>query len=489
MDRMSKNLTQLVKFVSSRPQGCDSLYLSAGDQNQEMQLFSMRQVGAEQLLPPAFLVPAIIEAFRGSKYESLVHVVPGEADAFCAKHLAEHGGVVLTSDSDLLVHDIGAGRVVFFRDVYLDPAIGARCLIFDPAAICAKLKLSEIAGLRRLGYELLLDRDASVPQLVRTCARPPCNDEKYDEFCREYLHQDVAFIPQIHDESLRLDNLDPRIAELVLQLLQLISDEDPSEKIIRVYLPVLIENPSRGTAWEPSTPVRQLAYSVLASVVSGRGAAVQEYRRVQSTVQKGREIARIPTPALPERITDLLTIMRQVDQQVNLSSDLYWVILSLILEIRHCEAQGKQSLSLTTINTLPRAGSILPWDMVHFVAQIQADLYSWRLLQQILKIVPKSGWHDLPPETTSLYQDLRHLPPLSKVLDFYGMLNMLRNAKPPIKETLGKFVTIPTPLPAGEITQVGKKRKRSKNKDNNLSAGGRKPKATSGNIFEMLRGE
>ena len=68
---------------------------------------------------PAFAVPAILEALRSSKrYGHLTHLVPGEADEFCASHVSREGGALLTSDSDLLLYDLGqTGSVVFFNDI------------------------------------------------------------------------------------------------------------------------------------------------------------------------------------------------------------------------------------------------------------------------------------------------------------------------------------------------------------------------------------
>jgi len=75
-------------------------------------------------LPPVpFLVPAILDTLRVSgTYRSMVEIVPGEADSYCARYLKQSGGIVFTGDSDLLVHDLSSvGAVCFFKDIESTP--------------------------------------------------------------------------------------------------------------------------------------------------------------------------------------------------------------------------------------------------------------------------------------------------------------------------------------------------------------------------------
>ena len=90
---------------------------------------SMTVAAVTRLPKPPFLVPAVIEALRNSQdWAPLIQVVPGEADTYCAQDVRQNGGIVLTSDSDLLVQDLGAdGRVSFFWDVeYISSAARVR---------------------------------------------------------------------------------------------------------------------------------------------------------------------------------------------------------------------------------------------------------------------------------------------------------------------------------------------------------------------------
>ncbi|KAK7704850.1 hypothetical protein SLS64_008198 [Diaporthe eres] len=94
---------------------------------------------------PAFTVPAILEALRTSeRYGHLTHLVPGEADSFCADHVNRGGGALLTSDSDLLLYDLGQhGSVVFLSDIELITEESEKPLVltYSQHAICERLSL------------------------------------------------------------------------------------------------------------------------------------------------------------------------------------------------------------------------------------------------------------------------------------------------------------------------------------------------------------
>lgn len=68
-------------------------------------------------------MPATIETIRVSKFGAVLSLVPGEADEWCARDCRAEGGFALTSDSDLLLYDLGLhGSVVFFSDCEIGKA-------------------------------------------------------------------------------------------------------------------------------------------------------------------------------------------------------------------------------------------------------------------------------------------------------------------------------------------------------------------------------
>ncbi|KAF5661837.1 hypothetical protein FHETE_8243 [Fusarium heterosporum] len=184
MQRMVKSLNQLKTVHSVDTSGFFPSYFSVLDKTHPT-LFSAAKPPGRSALPPSFHVPAIIDALRSSRYAKFVHLVPGEADTYCAQHVSESSGTVLTSDSDLLVHDLGKGSVVFLRDVYLDEQSHLACASFSPTFICEKLKLASSAEICRFAYERKCSPHSTLPQLLQDCARPVVDHTGYNEFCHE----------------------------------------------------------------------------------------------------------------------------------------------------------------------------------------------------------------------------------------------------------------------------------------------------------------
>jgi hypothetical protein len=421
----------------------------------------------------------------------LVHQVPGEADAFCARHVATNGGIVLTSDSDLLVHDLAGGKVIFFRDIHLiGGKSGLECLFYDPRAICQKLGIP-IEEALRLGYEVSRAYHASISQIARDCKQPPADEEDYREFCREYLHHETSTVPNTKDEtSLPLGGLDPRLSELALQL----GNNNLNGQDAKIFLPVLVENPLLGSAWEQSTPVRQLAYTVFRCAVPGQTSSIQEYRRVNMHQQKGRAVGMLSKDDAYAAIVDLLHLMRRVrtlGKDIPLS---FWLILSLVLDIRECQDREKKSRSLRMVGQSRTvlewsSGSKVSWDLIHLTAQLQAAYYSFRILQQILSLCSETTWEDILPQVLDLHKELVELPPLTESPDVQRMAEFLGRAQEfGIMKVLGEFVNI-EPEPEASSRKRSRTKKR-KNGDEQAELGSKRVAKqnvpTGGNMFSLL---
>lgn len=209
-----------------------------------------------KLIPPKFrglpaspfLVPAVLDALRNSAYADVVEVVPWEADAFCAAAARRVGGVVLTSDSDLLVHNLGMeGAVVFFDSLELGggDGVGEHCWL--SAAVARPVEVADSLGLeslRPLAFVLKEDSSAGFLEAVRRAKGMRVEGESselYRAFREEY--SDIIVQPQSRKEngsaSLAPPSLlDPGISEFVLQC------QAPSSGTVHVYLPFVIEDPS-----------------------------------------------------------------------------------------------------------------------------------------------------------------------------------------------------------------------------------------------------
>ncbi|KAJ4323191.1 hypothetical protein N0V84_004454 [Fusarium piperis] len=483
MERMLKNLNQLKASYSKDPSGFSPAYLSTTKETPPT-LFSSAQPLGKPFLPPSFHVPAIVDALQlCCRYASLVHLVPGEADAYCAQRLAKSGGTVLTSDSDLLVHDLGHGRVVFLRDIYLDGQSRLACASFSPAHICEKLKLSPTSKICRLAYERKRSPHLTLPQLLRDCVQAVVDTAGYAEFCHEYLDHETAPLPvSTADTEIQIGSLDPRISELVLQL----GNQDAQTNHLNgdiIFLPILLENPSRGSAWEQSTSIRQLAYTLARWIIPGSPSTIQEYRRVNTSVQKGRQVHMLPKEAAKVWAQDLMTLMSKASAESEGDAVQAWQMLCLTLDIRHCREEGKKSHVLQILEecTQQTAFKRVSWDIIHFVAQLQAAYYSFRVLKQIMSLAPTE---ETMPE---LYSMLSSLPPLAEYPTIKSALEFLRRSgEAQILKIITRLVPLPDADPEGQFRRdsTPKKRKAFKQHGRDKKAG--PDNAATRNLFDVL---
>ncbi|KAK3940662.1 XPG domain containing-domain-containing protein [Diplogelasinospora grovesii] len=344
--------------------------------------------------PPPFLVPAIIDYLMWSEvYEPITKVVPGEADAFCARHVKKCGGAVITSDSDLLVHDLGqSGSVIFLDGIHADSSISRELKTFEftPSNICDRLAITPDTGLSRLAFELFMDNHLTLEQAVERLKREPAATlypTEHAKFMEPYLFPETA-----GGEDIPASKLDPRISEIALRCLHRStgSSDLPAAGVhagLEMYLPVLLDSPTRTSAWETSKSVRQLAYAYLPHMQDPSPLPVSEFRRLQQSPSTGTPTD-VPHRSLTARDAAKLTSLIRRIQSGGTSPEVAWVIFSIILDIENTYLQGKghQPLSLQILRQ-EFLGELdeCSWDFVHFCAQVQATLYSLRMLRKILR--------------------------------------------------------------------------------------------------------
>lgn len=445
--------------------------------------------GHANLPAPPFLVPAVIEALYASgRYTSITEVVPGEADLFCAQFLHSHSGVVLTGDSDLLVHDVGAeGKVGFFRDIEIKEEGTMSCLLFHPATIASRLKIPSSHGVLGLAFEMFMNTHGTFRQLHQQAMElKSYNAHKtmYLSFVTEYLplqsnpRQSEGLVAMGKTSPLRrcLEQLDPRISEYVLQFPSFagpagfvqpscLYQEDSvivSERGAEVFLPFLLDCPIHLSGWEVSTSIRQLAFGILQFVLpeSERSATVIEYRRQKT----GREW-QLPTEAevIPACESLLMTITQCRTNLPHLPVSDTWRALSYHQDVEWAFESGRPALSGKCIRTLQiqekRGNGALSWDVIHFVAQLHGSYYSLRILQQILGVVLTSNFVSPVPDClTRLQEELKSLPPLADLPRLEEEVAMLGRT-----ETKEMVITIRKMLNAGEdvldvMAEVGKRK-------------------------------
>lgn len=397
-----------------------------------------------------FLVPAVIEKLQATpKYATITIVQPGEADLYCARYVKEHGGIVLTGDSDLLVHDLGAaGSVAFLKDLNVAENLNSkslRCQVYEIGTIVERLALKPSHGIRPLAFEMVMDAHASFLNLVQRAKGCKAMTEYpglYAEFAAEYLalpndvHVEDSSTSSPDSIKSRLRSLDPRISEFVLQFpLPAAAAHLPFERQegheIQIFLPFVIDCPSKTSAWEASTATRQLAYGLLNLITPPRHqvSSIIEHRRQQSKESRGREWA-LPNPEqIEEAVHSLILLCGRIRGELKITGEAAWRAIAFHQDLEFAESTGKSSLG-EIVTAAGTHNKRLSWDVIHFSAQLQGSYYSLRMLKQVLGIVNACKTAaELSPSLVALSLSLDTLGSLATLPGFYNDLRSFSGAE------------------------------------------------------------
>ena len=385
-------------------------------------------------LPPAtFVVPAVLDALGTSKYAAITTVVPGEAEVYCATAARDNGGIILSNDSDLFVHNLGNGAFVYLDSVELrtsetkDQTRNSRCCkifrleMFRPPYIAQRLG---VKTLQELAFQFVRRHSHTLSEAVKATRDQQDREEKlvYEKFLQEYTTEpSVSENQQLSPQALaRLHTqarfLDPRISELICQLES--NDSDNAE----VYLLFLIEDPTRSSAWSVSSDQRSFIYSVCALHLNN----ATNYPRTIITEcrRRAQDFVMHPIHLLthPETLTFATTFQTQLQifpqAFPGLPSTLIWRTYALFkVHLWHLNA----SKPPPSRDLLQRAltGNYTPhptWEDIHLSAQLQAVLYSLRMIQQILQYISSAMQKPLPRELQQLAASLQDLPVLARLM-------------------------------------------------------------------------
>lgn len=389
--RMKRLATQLSNVYGSTIQGCPASYLVQDGKEPDFDFFKVDAQGSRTLIDPCFLVPAIIDALREHKsYKSITQLVPGEADHFCAGDVCERGGTILTSDSDLLVHNLKHGRIAFFRDLGEDHMSRITFTNFKPERIFETIGLRYPEKALQLAYERQLSPHASLSQIVLKASRPLLQSAAYLSFQEQFASLEISNLLERGGCKLpSLNSSDPRISEMVIAF-YLLRQRESAHLPIRMFLPPLMECPVLKSAWDPSTPIRQLAYTFASYFTTSRDdVSVHEFRRVQTLSSSGREVRPVSFSLAKRRVGDIMSHMQEMKGSYDYSDHRFWIALGMVLEISESQRQGRTSVVPTIYERFQSPGPAKPgthvaWADVHIFAQIQGILYSFRILQQVL---------------------------------------------------------------------------------------------------------
>ncbi|KAG8428129.1 hypothetical protein J3459_006027 [Metarhizium acridum] len=419
MGRMMRATTRLKRLYVSHLQGCPVSCLAADDIGADIDIYKSGGTDVCPLVDPCFLVPAVLNCLREStQYRNITEVVPGEADHFCAANVSMHGGVLITSDSDLLVHNLGEGQVAFFRDLHTESGHCFKFLSFAPRQIFEKVGLAYPEKAIQLAYERKMAPQATLSRLIDMCLKPTPRSADYIEFVGNYtMSEEVVRLQKVGLGVPNLNDLDPRVSELILEFYSRRSSISMNSPI-RMFLPPLTECPGLRSAWDKSTPIRQLAYSIGSYILPRKDGCLQvrEFRRVESVLYAGRQIELLPTILVREHLDDILSCAECCEADIQRDDIKFWILLAMALDKMESIQRGGETLTETIEKyfvglTVKSGDNSVAWGIVHVAAQMQATLYSLRVLQQTLRSVFNPEKEFLP-EATGLCTMLSELIPV-----------------------------------------------------------------------------
>lgn len=366
--------------------------------------------------PPPFLVPAVIEGIKRSQWASCVHIVAEEADIACARLAQSTGAAILSNDSDMCIYDLGNdGCVLQLHTLERhqgssakgDLLIRASCI--RPAVLVQKLKIS---SLLRLAYERQSDGSASY-NVILEAAKSTRSDNQAADFNAFAAEYDVA---PCRSRNVSLDSLDPRVAEFVATISSSGETDPPT-----VYLPMLYEDPQRDAAWCYGQEIRQVAYSIVATAASSRTQRAVEYFRKGTRVAADR-VQVIPSSNLERVIDSIHDLLSETMATMSNCTDpaVLWYLTALRMVIRRRLDDGR-NVTRAEIKTLfepsrsPGQGVI--WSSVHLHANVEALLYSLRVLKQLTGLImtKDSPFRSPSSAVRELAAALEVMPPIAEL--------------------------------------------------------------------------
>ncbi|KAK5634102.1 hypothetical protein RRF57_009816 [Xylaria bambusicola] len=470
----------------------------------------VRTVGTSSSLrwlpKPPFLVPAVVEILKDCHtWGPLVETVSGEADMFCAEDIRRHGGVLLTSDSDLLITDLGHdGSVAFFADIVVaDRSAESRGLLaskFSLNSINDALALNNLGGLPRVAYEFAKSRGSFNEALDRIRNRKwedISHTVEYQTFLEEYSMKE--YLPTGHPIQSMISTLDPRVSEIVIQTLLFTGDcagtssaqHSRGPETLAMFLPVLIEDHSRISAWTGSTAVRQLAYSIMQTFAVHKSPVVIEYRTLMaSNTSIGRQVDVLGLEEAHEQCSSLVHTLKQLANRIP-SADMRWLAFAIYQDVMWSTSEERSLLSASLVHKaqLPSNDERWhSWDIIHFTAQVEASLYSLRIAKQILDVAISLS-PGLAPQVRELCEHLDTLPAIADWPTLEKMPHLLAAAnKADILAVITDILGIPLIQVQDKSAETDGAKKREKRKNaNGLLRSERDPKRpVSINPFAVL---
>lgn len=256
-----------------------------------------------------------------------------------------------------------------------------------------------------------------------------------------------------------------------------------------MYLPFLIDDPTRASAWRASTFIRHCAYSVL---------TVGQHIEVSEVDRRGLRITETPLVLIKSRndlasaLTALtLSITRTraaIHDAPEVSQWRMFALCSVLQVLKEDEASfpSRQRVDRVFLHYLGQH----TWGQVHLAAQTEACLYSLRILRQILEVALASpqlwahGSADTQPFKCAceiLLQHLQSLPALARLHTTPGGRLPLGIVESSVASELARFFPVKQKAEQEAGLSENKRKKKRRNESQAVPV-----KLDKSNMFSIL---
>jgi hypothetical protein len=380
------------------------------------------------------MVPSVLDHLRNdSAIRYPVLVAPGEADSYCAAIAKTTGAAVLSNDSDIVMYDLGSEGSLVLLDTLNITCDGdsdsqqalqsgiLKAQRFHPINIARRLGNTMPArnfSLLRFGFERTRDPSATTGAILSRCIMAHCTEPSlaFEQF--DKMYRDSEEIGTNDDIASTLLQLDPRLAELYCQYnctdYVLSTSQSP-----HVYMPLMVEDPTRDSSWTYGKGFRVLAYTLLHLSAENKS-DLQNHGYVVEYQKRGPRIVGLPLKLLNrvDLLSSMETIMKNL-KEINFATNslLQWRTFSLKVVNEEKVRNGKATVPFERAAEFLGLGYVdgnLSWYDIHIYANIQAVLYSlWMLKQGCAVSKPPN---DLRAVVDNLNQALRPLVSLQYLM-------------------------------------------------------------------------
>ncbi|PYH40233.1 PIN and XPG domain-containing protein [Aspergillus saccharolyticus JOP 1030-1] len=364
-----------------------------------------------QTVPVPSWMSMVADRLEFVSWADITIMVPGEADCYCAYVAKQTGCSILTSDSDLLLYDIGSsGSIVFLNSINCERTESESRTTAQrlcPMTVAKQLGLSTLLP---LAFELNLRPRAGLNELIRRSkvidkANDPASD--FSHFTREYLISPNIRIDQVEQQYPQ--SLDTRVSEVVSQYI--LRETYLHKRSLNMYLVMLNEDPKRQCAWMQGRLFRAMGYSFF----NLTQAPHKRHDFIIEHIRRGDRITAdlITLKNRPWVRSEMQSLLNQLDvvrlkTGMEIDCPLYWRTFALYTILgTQTGIQNLKPAQLEQFLTCGYMDNMLNWEDVHTSAQMQSVLYSLRILKQLIEISETPD-----KETTQICAFLAHLPSL-----------------------------------------------------------------------------